>query len=53
MYKGTLIDDLIAAVAKAEGQVVAPANPEEESLTSWYALTRHEIANLDSLVGVA
>jgi len=53
MYKGTLINDLIAAVEKAEGQVMSPAESQEETLTSFYALTQHELANLDSLAGVA
>ncbi|GAC1434847.1 MAG: hypothetical protein NVS1B11_22490 [Terriglobales bacterium] len=53
MYKGTLIDDLIATVARAEGQDQDTAELPGMALAPWYELSRHEMANLDSLAGVA
>jgi len=56
MYKGTLIDDLIATVERAETSF--RLDPEQESkLSYWYALAQSELAGLDThsrdLAGVA
>ena len=48
MYKGTLIDDLIATVERAEASL--HLDPEQESkLAYWYAVAENEIANLSCL----
>ncbi len=52
MYTGTLIDDLMATVARAERH----AQPEADSaeLDRWYAVAPHELAQAEpNLVGVA
>ena len=56
MYNGTLIDDLIAAVERAETSF--RLDPEQESkLSYWYAVAEKELANLNransDLSGVA
>jgi len=56
MYKGTLIDDLIATVEHAETSF--RLDPEQESkLAYWYAIAQSEVAHLDGinqqLAGVA
>jgi hypothetical protein len=55
MYKGTLIDDLIATVERAETSF--RLEPEQESkLAYWYAVAQSELANLNrtyDLAGVA
>ena len=56
MYKGTLIDDLIATVERAETSF--RLDPEQESkLAYWYAIAQSEVARLDGmshqLAGVA
>ena len=56
MYTGTLIDDLIAAVERAETSF--RLDPEQESkLAYWYAVAKNELANLhcanSDLSGVA
>ena len=56
MYKGTLIDDLIATVERAETSF--RLDPEQESkLAFWYAVAQSEVAHLDGmnqqLAGVA
>ena len=56
MYKGTLIDDLIATVERAETSLCL--DPEQESkLSYWYAVAQSELASLDTynleLAGVA
>ena len=55
MYKGTLIDDLIATVERAETSF--RLEPEQESkLAYWYAIAQSELANLSAtcdLAGVA
>ena len=56
MYKGTLIDDLIATVEYAETSF--RLDPEQESrLAYWYAVAQSEVAHLDGinhqLAGVA
>jgi hypothetical protein len=56
MYKGTLIDDLIAAVERTETSF--RLDPEQESkLAYWYSVAQSELANLGvqnlDLAGVA
>jgi hypothetical protein len=56
MYKGTLIDDLIATVERAETSF--RLDPEQESKVSyWYAVAQSELAGLEvqnlNLAGVA
>ncbi len=56
MFKGTLIDDLIATVERAETSF--RLDPEQESkLSYWYAVAQSELAALDvhnlDLAGVA
>lgn len=56
MYTGTLIDDLIATVQRAETSF--RLDPEQESkLAYWYAVAQSELANLNTsnyeLAGVA
>ena len=56
MYKGTLIDDLIATVERAETSF--RLEPEQESkLAYWYAIAQSELARLEAathqLAGVA
>ena len=54
MYRGTLIDDLIATVERTETSF--RLDPEQESkLSHWYAVAQSEVANLDvrNLAGVA
>ncbi|HZP16679.1 MAG TPA: hypothetical protein VFB00_01845 [Terriglobales bacterium] len=51
MYTGTLIDDLIATVERAETS--CRLDPEQESkLAYWYAVAQSELASLE-LAGVA
>lgn len=48
MYTGTLIDDLIAAVERAETNF--RLDPEQESkLAYWYAVAENELANVNCL----
>jgi hypothetical protein len=56
MYKGTLIDDLIATVERTETSF--RLDPEQESkLAYWYLVAQSELANLGvqnlDLAGVA
>ena len=53
MYKGTLIDDLMATVERAETSL--RLDPEQESkLAYWYCVAQTEIANSGyELAGVA
>jgi hypothetical protein len=53
MYKGTLIDDLMATVERAESSF--RLDPEQESkLAYWYAVAQNELANSSyELAGVA
>jgi len=56
MYKGTLINDLMATVDRAETSF--RLDPEQESkLSYWYAVAQSELASLDAhnlnLAGVA
>ena len=53
MYTGTLIDDLMNAVERAERRALAERSPEEK-LEYWYAVSRHEMARFESsLAGAA
>jgi hypothetical protein len=53
MYKGTLIDDLIATVERTETSF--RLDPEQESkLAYWYTVAQSEVANMNyELAGVA
>jgi hypothetical protein len=53
MYKGSLIDELIATVERAETSLCL--DPEQESkLAYWYAVAQSEMANSNyELAGVA
>ena len=54
MFTGTLIDELISTVERAETSF--RLDPEQESkLAYWYAVAQHEISNLGAyeLAGVA
>jgi hypothetical protein len=53
MYKGSLIDELIATVERAETSL--RLDPEQESkLAYWYTVAQTEIANMNlELAGVA
>ncbi len=56
MYTGTLIDDLIATVERAEEHTndPAPDHAQEEKLAYWYAVSQAELAQFSSqLAGVA
>jgi hypothetical protein len=54
MYKGTLIDDLIATVERAETSHRLDLE-QESKLAYWYAVARNELANQGSyeFAGVA
>ena len=54
MYRGTLIDDLIATVERAETSFRLDLE-QECKLSYWYAVAQNEAANLDvqNLAGVA
>ena len=56
MYTGTLIDDLIATVERAETSPCLDLE-QEYKLAYWYAVAQSELANLDAvncqLAGVA
>jgi len=46
MYTGTLIDDLIATVERAETSFRL-GSEQELNLSYWYAVAERELANLD------
>jgi hypothetical protein len=53
MYKGTLINDLMTTVERAEKRAVAEPS-QEEKLAYWYAAAQSELAHCESnLAGVA
>ncbi len=56
MYTGTLINDLIATVERAEN-TFRPDPGQEAKLSYWYALAESELVSLDGrsreLAGVA
>jgi hypothetical protein len=52
MYTGTVIDELVAAVERAETRV--DEREREDRLAYWYAIAQQELAQFDSsLAGVA
>jgi hypothetical protein len=52
MYTGTLIDDLIATVERAEQHAYQEADSAE--LDGWYAVAPHELGRAEpNLIGVA
>ena len=54
MYTGTLINDLMNTVARAEDNVRVQTHAEEEKLQYWYAVAQDEMAQFESsLAGVA
>jgi uncharacterized protein YccT (UPF0319 family) len=54
MYTGTLINDLINTVARAEENFRTETHAEEEQLQYWYAVAQDEMAQFESsLAGVA
>jgi|KBSSwiStaDraftv2_1062776.scaffolds.fasta_scaffold993482_2 uncharacterized protein YccT (UPF0319 family) len=54
MYTGTLINDLMNTVARAEHNVQSQTHAEEEKLQYWYAVAQGEMAQFESsLAGVA
>ncbi len=60
MHTGTLIDELIATVARTEARVETRSlrllddRSQEEKLAYWYTVAQQEVAQLDSsLAGVA
>jgi hypothetical protein len=54
MFTGTLIDDLISTVARAEDSFRLDAD-QEYKLAYWYTVAQNELANLGTceLAGVA
>jgi len=46
MYKGRLIDDLMAAVERTENSFCLDQE-QESKLAYWYAVAQSELANLD------
>ena len=54
MFTGTLIDDLISTVERAETSVHLDAE-QESKLAYWYTVAQNELANLGTyqLAGVA
>ena len=54
MYTGSLINDLINTVQRAEDNVRTQTHAEEEKLQYWYAVAQNEMAQFESsLAGVA
>jgi uncharacterized protein YccT (UPF0319 family) len=54
MYTGTLINDLIKTVTRAEDNLLQQSHAEEEKLQYWYAVAQNEMAQFESsLAGVA
>ncbi len=54
MFTGTLIDDLLKAVERAEEDVRLEDNAQGQKLAYWYAVSRYELAEYESsLAGVA
>jgi uncharacterized protein YccT (UPF0319 family) len=48
MYTGTLINDLINTVERAEDNLHQQAHAEEEQLHYWYAVAQNEMAQFES-----
>ena len=53
MYTGTLIDELISTVERAEKHAHRTADSQETKLTHWYAPTERERVFDSQLLGVA
>ena len=54
MYTGTLINDLINTVERAEDNLRQQTHAEEEQVHYWYAVAQNEMAQFESsLAGVA
>jgi uncharacterized protein YccT (UPF0319 family) len=57
MYRGTLIDELIATVEQTEAcadRRLQEMSSQEEKLAYWYAVAQQEVAQFESsLAGVA
>ena len=54
MYTGTLIEDLIQTVERAEAHARQIDKTQDQKLAQFYALSQFEMARLDSiLAGVA
>ncbi len=54
MYTGTLIDDLMATVERAEENVLLRANSREQIPTAWHEMAVGELRIVEpSLLGVA
>jgi hypothetical protein len=54
VYTGTLINDLMDTVARAEDDLRTQTHGEEEKLQYWYAVAQSEMAQFESsLAGVA
>jgi hypothetical protein len=53
MYTGTLIDELISTVERAEKHAHKTADSQETKLTYWYAATEREPVFDPKLLGVA
>jgi hypothetical protein len=54
MYTGTLINDLMKTVRRAEDNLRQQDHAEQEKLQHWYAVAQDEMAQFDSsLAGVA
>jgi hypothetical protein len=53
MYTGTLIDELISTVERAEKHAHKTADSQEAKLTYWYTATERERVFDSKLLGVA
>jgi hypothetical protein len=53
MHTGTLIDELISTVERAEKHAHKTGDSQETKLTHWYAATEHERVFDSKLLGVA
>lgn len=54
MFTGTLIDDLLCVVERAEQDVRLEKDDQSQKLAYWYAVSRYELAEFESsLAGVA
>jgi hypothetical protein len=53
MYTGTLIDELISTVERAEERARKTADSQDAKLTYWYTATEREPVSDSKLLGVA
>ena len=54
MYTGTLIDDLMATVERAEENVLLRAKSQEQILAAWHEMAASELRMVEpSYLGVA